>query len=85
MSAAAVLNAVAERIQRQVAGGVLRVGIDGVDGAGKTTFADKLATALADRQLHVIRSSIDGFHNPRSIRYAPLAPDFTPAAEIAAG
>jgi uridine kinase len=70
MSAAAVLNAVAERIQRQVAGGVLRVGIDGVDGAGKTTFADKLATALADRQLHVIRSSIDGFHNPRSIRYA---------------
>ena len=65
-----MLTAIAACLQRQVGAGVLRVGIEGVDGAGKTTFADKLATILADMQLPVIRASIDGFHNPRAIRYA---------------
>ena len=46
---------------------VLFVGIDGVDGAGKTTFADELADVVHGS---VIRASVDGFHNPRSIRYA---------------
>lgn len=65
-----MLTAIAARLQQQVTGGVLRVGIDGVDGAGKTTFADKLAMILAGLQLPVIRASIDGFHNPRAVRYA---------------
>jgi uridine kinase len=70
VSADGVLTAIAACLQLQVGTGVLRVGIDGVDGAGKTTFADKLATILAGMQLPVIRASIDGFHNPRSIRHA---------------
>lgn len=41
------------------------VAIDGVDGAGKTTFADRLAELLPA----AIRSSVDGFHRPRAVRY----------------
>ncbi len=48
---------------------VLRVAIDGVDGAGKTTFADELAEVLRGAR-PVIRASIDSFHNPRAVRYA---------------
>lgn len=47
----------------------LRVGIDGVDAAGKTMLADELATVLEAMGRVVIRASIDGFHNPRSVRY----------------
>lgn len=48
---------------------VLRVGIDGVDGSGKTTFADELAAALTSAGHPVIRTGVDGFHHPRAIRY----------------
>ncbi|UPL14496.1 nucleoside/nucleotide kinase family protein [Microbacterium galbinum] len=44
------------------------VGIDGVDGAGKTVLADQLAGALRDRT-RVERISIDGFHRVRAERY----------------
>ncbi|MFA6393560.1 MAG: hypothetical protein WCW25_01675 [Patescibacteria group bacterium] len=47
----------------------LRVGIDGVDASGKTTLADSLADYLRSLNLNVIRASIDGFHNPKVIRY----------------
>jgi uridine kinase len=47
----------------------VRVAIDGVDGAGKTTFADELAVAITGFGRPTIRSSVDGFHNPRSVRY----------------
>lgn len=46
------------------------VAIDGVDGVGKTVFADNLAAALADCGRKIIRASVDGFHNPRAVRYA---------------
>jgi uridine kinase len=46
-----------------------RVAIDGVDGAGKTMFADDLAVALARLGRPTIRASVDSFHNPRPIRY----------------
>jgi uridine kinase len=46
-----------------------RVGIDGTDGAGKTTFADQLVLPLQDLGRAVIRASIDGFHRPREDRY----------------
>ncbi len=42
------------------------VAIDGVDGAGKTTFADRLAPRL-DRP--VVRASEDDFLNPAAIRH----------------
>ena len=48
---------------------ITRVGIDGVDGAGKTTFGDELARVLAAAGRPTIRASVDGFHNPKSIRY----------------
>ncbi|MFT4228359.1 uridine kinase [Micropruina sp.] len=46
------------------------VGIDGVDGAGKTTFADDLAAELVDSGLTVIRISLDDFLNPAEVRHA---------------
>lgn len=49
--------------------GRVLVGVDGVDGAGKTVFADNLATAFAEEDLAVFRASIDGFHRPRAMRY----------------
>lgn len=47
----------------------LRIAIDGVDGAGKTTFADELAAELAPSGRQIIRASVDGFHHPRAARY----------------
>src|SRR6185436_20240609 len=49
--------------------GIARVGIDGVDGAGKTTFADELHDVLRPSGRPVIRAGVDGFHHPRPIRY----------------
>lgn len=46
--------------------GVTRVGIDGVDGAGKTCLADELAGVLQAQGAPVIRASVDGFHRPRA-------------------
>jgi uridine kinase len=64
-----LLRTVADTIQALPAAGVLRVGIDGVDGAGKTMFADELAAVLRGSPREVIRASTDSFHNPRAIRY----------------
>lgn len=47
-----------------------RVAVDGITAVGKTTFADRLAAALVSRGRRVIRVSMDGFHNPRAVRYA---------------
>lgn len=54
---------------RQRAGRTM-VAIDGVDGAGKTTFAGALADELIDSGLTVIRVSLDDFLNPADIRHA---------------
>lgn len=48
---------------------ILCVAINGVDGSGKTRLADELAPLLRQKSANVIRASIDGFHNPRNIRY----------------
>lgn len=69
MSPAGFLAALADRIAGRLGFGILKVGIDGVDGAGKTTLADRLAEVLEARGTRVIRASIDGFHNPRAVRY----------------
>jgi uridine kinase len=45
---------------------VVIVGVDGVDGAGKTTFADALAAVVARP---VVRISVDDFHNVAAVRY----------------
>nr|WP_297424867.1 uridine kinase [uncultured Actinotalea sp.] len=45
------------------------VAVDGVDGAGKTTFADALADHLRATGTRTLRVSVDGFHRPRAERY----------------
>jgi uridine kinase len=47
----------------------VRVAVDGVDAAGKTTLADELAGVLTARGRPVIRASADSFQNPRALRY----------------
>jgi uridine kinase len=59
-----VVAAVADAVPDRGADCVF-VGVDGVDGAGKTVFADELAEAV-DRP--VVRISVDDFHNVRAIR-----------------
>ncbi len=58
-----------DRVRRQNAGGRVIVAVDGLDGAGKTVFADGLAEVFAETGDAVFRAGIDGFHRPRSERY----------------
>lgn len=72
-----LLQRIAEQILALPAHSIVRVGIDGVDGVGKSTFADELAPLLANTDRPVIRASVDGFHNPRAVRYqrGPHSPE----------
>ena len=56
---------------------VVRVAIDGVDAAGKTTLADELRPLLECRGRSVVRATIDGFHRPRAERHrrGPSSPE----------
>ena len=62
-----MLNAAADQVPRLDRPTL--VGIDGVDGAGKTTFADELAEVLRTRGRVVVRASVDDFHHPQAIRW----------------
>jgi uridine kinase len=64
-----VIETLAGHIGRLRSPEILRVAIDGVDGAGKTFLADELAGELAKAGRLVIRASVDGFHNPMAVRY----------------
>jgi uridine kinase len=66
----AVLDRLASEIDSRRGPGVLRVAVDGIDGAGKSTHADELATVLGGRGIPVIRSTTDAFHHPRAVRGA---------------
>jgi uridine kinase len=50
--------------------GRVLVAIDGVDGSGKTTFADDLGELLRESGFTVIRITLDNYLNPQSKRYA---------------
>lgn len=71
MFSSAVLERVSAHIARLKRAHPLRIGIDGIDGAGKTTLANALADDLRTTmpESPVIRASIDGFHQPRAIRH----------------
>ncbi|HEV7173018.1 uridine kinase [Pedococcus sp.] len=45
------------------------VAVDGVDGSGKTTFADELASCLGRAGRPTVRISADDFHQVRARRY----------------
>jgi uridine kinase len=64
-----LLERLADEVAGQVGGHPLLVAIDGVDGAGKTVFADELAAVLKGAGVEVVRASVDGFHHPARRRY----------------
>jgi uridine kinase len=64
-----VLATIGNRILRFPADRIAMVGVDGVDGAGKTMFADELAEVVRFSGRPVIRASVDGFHRPKVERY----------------
>lgn len=64
-----VLNEIACRLGDRMPGHPLRVGIDGVCGAGKSTFARELAGALEAMGRSVVVIDSDGFHHLRKRRY----------------
>jgi uridine kinase len=66
----ALLHRMADAVASLHPDRIIRVAIDGVDGAGKTTLADALAPLVSGKGRPVIRASVDDFHNPRAIRYA---------------
>ena len=65
-----VLAALAAEIVALYAGGRVVVAVDGMDGAGKTHFADDLAVALTSTGRSVFRASIDDFHRSKAERHA---------------
>ena len=50
--------------------GAVMLGVDGVDGVGKTTVADAMADALRVRRRPVVRVGLDDFLRPARQRYA---------------
>ncbi|MEO6394635.1 MAG: uridine kinase [Devosia sp.] len=65
-----LFDLLATRIDELEGEALTMVAIDGVDGAGKTMFADALAAHLEKQGQIVVRTGIDAFHNPRAMRYA---------------
>ncbi|MDQ3155627.1 MAG: uridine kinase [Actinomycetota bacterium] len=63
---AQLIQAVARAVME---GDVQTVGIDGVDGAGKTTFADKLGSELRSQECRIQRLRADDFLNPPEVRH----------------
>lgn len=64
-----LLEALVREYTHHYAHGRTVLAVDGPDGAGKTTFADDLATAFERAGHTVFRASIDDFHHPREHRY----------------
>ena len=65
----AVLLEIARRLCARDVGHPLRVGVDGVCGAGKSTFADRLVETIAGLGRPAVRLDSDGFHHPRAVRH----------------
>src|SRR5690625_923786 len=63
------VDVVADQIMAIDLGRPVRVAIDGIIAAGKTTFAKDLVEALARRGRRAVHVSMQGFHNLRKIRY----------------
>jgi uridine kinase len=70
LSKSEVIAALADEILHNYGKGRAIVAVDGLDGAGKTRFADALAARLGIGHRAVFRASIDDFHQSRARRYA---------------
>jgi uridine kinase len=64
-----LLADVAARVPAPGGDDCVRVAIDGVDGSGKTVFADQLAGVLQAGGRPTIRVSADDFHQVRAVRH----------------
>jgi uridine kinase len=64
-----LLSCLAEAVGAVKTAHPVRVAVDGVPGAGKTTLADELAVVLRTRGRDVIRATIESFLTPRSVRH----------------
>lgn len=69
MTRTALFRDLTNRVRRQRADRPRLVAVDGVDGAGKTMFADAWADHLAAHGVPCTRVGIDSFHRPRVERY----------------
>lgn len=70
MRRGAFVSSLVEKVLQARAGrDFWKVGVDGVDGAGKTWLADELAQEIEARAVPCVRLTLDGFHNPRPHRY----------------
>jgi uridine kinase len=65
-----LIAALSDEILHNYGKGRAIVAVDGLDGAGKTLFADALAAQLGVGHRAVFRASIDDFHQSRARRYA---------------
>ena len=70
LSKSEVIAALSDEILHNYGKGRAIVAVDGLDGAGKTVFADALAAQLGVGHRAVFRASIDDFHQSRARRYA---------------
>nr|WP_237700627.1 uridine kinase [Janibacter sp. HTCC2649] len=64
-----LMDRIARHLVEKRPGQRLRVGVDGVCGVGKTTFAGELATAVEALGRPAIHVDSDGFHHLRERRY----------------
>ncbi len=69
MKRTALIEELVQRILAVERSHPVRVGIDGVDAAGKTTLADELVAPLGAAGRPVVRAGIDSFHHPSQVRY----------------
>ena len=68
--ATTLLRELRGEVRQHYRGGRILIAVDGIDGAGKTVFADALAEVFAEDGSAVFRASIDDFHRPRTERDA---------------
>lgn len=66
----ATLDALADEFLAHYGRGRTIIAVDGVDGVGKTTFADAFGERLGRSGHPVVRATIDDFMRPRAERYA---------------
>lgn len=64
-----VLDRIADHLAERRPGHPLRVAVDGITAAGKTTLARELTAALVERGRPAAHLSMDGFHHPRAHRH----------------
>jgi uridine kinase len=68
-SRAKVIGRIADHLAARDPGHPLRVAVDGISAAGKTTLADEVASAVRARGRPVVRLSMDNFHHLRARRH----------------